>query len=732
MSMNPVQTVRNEGAVDTYRDRAKGGYSLRQLERMLADCEQQPAWRSTADLCCAYVDGKQLSAEQRLWAEKNKLVPRVTNLIGRTIRSVLGAEAKNRRDAHLEPDDDRWADVCDVMSVKLKQAQRESLTDMAISNAYASQVSAGLGWVEVSRVSDPRRFPYRVQEVHRSEIFWDWRAKHILLRDARWLCRARWVDLDVAKASMPQFADVFDLAMNNWQGAIADFQFSFETRFHQAYNDCQNFGVRRSEWLDGIRQRLKFYEVWYRVPAEIVMIRIGPRWVRYKEDNPYHVAAVSRGTVQIEKKVTDQVRMSLFAGPFRIMDVATTKLDFPYIPFFAFRDDQDNTPYGLVHGMLDPQDEYNERRLRIQWMLKAQQIQVDSDALDDKYNNIADLAENAMRPDMLLVTNANRKRDDGIKIGNSMQLQQEQFEVMQDAKQLIQDVPGVYATQLGNAPAGVTSGIAINSLVEQGQIAMGELNDNYGLARNTVFEALLDLIAEDCMEPNMQVAIGAGDSRRVVVLNTFEPLVDQNGQPVVDPRTGQPALDQSKPMNQVKDMKLNVGLSEVPASPAYQMQASQQIGDMVRALAGTPQATVLVPMWVENNTTLGPGRKQAADDMRRMAGLPVTGDRAGAQAWQQQQQQVATQQAAAAAQEQAAKTQALAASAQHDQAKAVLDSAQAELAKSKATQINLDVAHQFHGGIPQPADPYPGAADPAANQPQESDLINQSLAEAAA
>ena len=64
------------------------------------------------------------------------------------------------------------------------------------------------------------------------------------------------------------------------------------------------------------------------------------------------------------------------------MDVATKKRRFPYIPFFAFRDDSENTPYGLVHGMLDPQDEYNERRMRIQWMLKAQQIMVDSDALD--------------------------------------------------------------------------------------------------------------------------------------------------------------------------------------------------------------------------------------------------------------------------------------------------------------------------------------------------------------
>jgi hypothetical protein len=735
MQMKPILDSQREGAVDTYRDKAVGGYPLAKLERLLHDCEDQPLWRDTADLCCAYVDGKQLTAEQKYLAVKNKLVPRVTNLIGRTIRSVLGAEAKNRRDAHLEPDDDQWADVCDVMSVKLKQAQRETLCDMAVSNAYGSQVSAGIGWVEVSRVSDPLEFPYRVQDVHRSEIWWDWRAKHITLKDARWLCRKRWIDLDEAEAVMPQFADVFQRALNNWQDVLGSWQLSaMDERFQSAYRDDRQFNVQRSTWLDGGRRRIKFFEVWYRVPATVVMIKVGPRWIQYDDQNRYHAEAVSRGVVEIKKGVTSQVRMALFAGPFRLLDVATKKRRFPYIPFFAFRDDADNSPYGLVHGMLEPQDEYNERRMRIQWMLKAQQIQVDNDALDPDYNNISDLAENAMRPDMLLVLKATRqnKGADAVRIGNSMQLQNEQFEVMQDAKQLIQDVPGVYSTQLGNAPAGVTSGIAINSLVEQGQVAMGELNDNYGLARNSVFEALLDLCAEDMLEPNMQVPIGAGDSRRVVVLNTFAPVVDpQSGQPVVG-QDGQPALDKSQPINQVKDMCLNVGLAEVPSSPAYQMQASQQLGDMVRALAGMPQAAVLVPAWVENTQALGPSRKQLADDMRRMSGLPVAGDRAGAQAWQASQQQAVQQKQAADAQAQAAEIASKAADAQHTQAMAVLDAAQARKAAAEATQINLDVAHQFHGGIPQPADPYPGKADPAANQPEESDLINRSLAEAAA
>ena len=57
----------------------------------------------------------------------------------------------------------------------------------------------------------------------------------------------------------------------------------------------------------------------------------------------------------------------------------------------------------------------------------------------------------------------------------------------------------------------------------------------------------------------------------------------------------------------------------------------------MRALAGTPHAGLLIPAWVENTSAFGPGRRQMADDMRRISGLPTTGDRQGAQDWQQQQ-----------------------------------------------------------------------------------------------
>ena len=68
-------------------------------------------------------------------------------------------------------------------------------------------------------------------------------------------------------------------------------------------------------------------------------------------------------------------------------------------------------------------------------------------------------------PIMVAILNPNRKNANGFLIRNDLQLQKEQVDVMQDAKQLMQDVPGWYGSNLGSAPSGVTSGIANSVLI---------------------------------------------------------------------------------------------------------------------------------------------------------------------------------------------------------------------------------------------------------------------------
>lgn len=630
-------------APETYEgfDRASGGYSVTGLLHLLKDCEDQPDWRVRADLAAAYIDGKQFTPEQEAAARAEGLGNiRPTNLIARTIRSICGQEAKSRTDVRVFADEDEYAEVCDVANVRLKEAQRETYADMAVSQAYFGQVGPGLGWVEVARNADPLDYPYRVNEVHRSEMWWDWRAKDvILLRDARWIARKRWQDLDELEAAMPKHRELLRMVSNGWSSLSFDNtvdeqlvrQWDGSAQAESRWSQYQ----RRSEWFDSARKRVKLYEVWYKVPAYGVVMFLGPtKRVLYDPRNQAHVQAVASGRVRVAKVLTTQVRMALFAGPHRLQDIGTTRRNFPYVPFFAYRDDEDLSPYGLVEGMIAPQDEYNARRLRINWLLRARQILLDSDALDLAANKLEDIAAQIMRPDLTVVLNPNRtnKTQFAFQVLSNLALQKEQIEVMQDAKQLLQDVPGVYGAQLGQQASGVTSGIANSLLIEQGTVAMGDMNDNYRHSRRMVFENLLDLILEDHIAPNMAVRVGEGENRRVVVLNQWDPQANEM-------------------RNNMADAALRVGLGEVPSTPAFKMQQQQVLGQLIQALAqSAPQAAAIMAPSLIEATDL-PDRKERADDVRRSLGIPTAQDKAAAQqaAEQQRQEQARQKQMADAA-----------------------------------------------------------------------------------
>jgi len=684
----------------TWRDFAKKGFSLSALENLLRDTEAQPDWRTNADLNVAYYDGKQLTEAQKLKLRQEQLDPRVTNLVSRVINSVLGQEAKARSDVRIEADDDNVADVVDVFNMRLKEAQRESFADMAVSNGYGSQVKAGIGWVGVSKISDPMQYPYLVEDIHRNDMWWDWRARDVLYRDARWMVRKQWKDLDELEAAFPEHKQVLRQSVGNYSsfmlGEMDDDTLAGNGNTVTLARDIERVTtIRRSEWMDTTRKRVKMYEVWYRVPASATWIQYSPtRRVLYDENNPLHHQAVASDKVKVFKSLTSQVRVALFAGPHRLLDRGTNKKFFPYVPFLAFRDDNDASPYGLIEGMRAPQDAYNERRNHIQWMLKARQIVVDNDALDQKFNTFQDLSQEAMRPDMLLVLEAARRNPQGVKIGNDLQFQKEHVDMMLDDQRLIQDVPGVYSTQLGEAPSGVKSGLAINSLVEQGMVSMGELNDNYRHGRRLVFEHLLDLIVEDHTDAELETVVGSGAAKRIVVLNT----VDENGEPI----------------NQVKDAPIRVGLSDVPATPAFKMQQQQQIATIISALQNNPQAiAVLSPAFIEQTSI--ENAKGLADDLRRVSGIPTAADRKAAEQQQAQQMREAQQAKQLMVRGAVADVHKKEADARLSDAKAIVERAKVDQVQAQTEQQQM----ANDGMVPAEAMP-----------PTEDDLIAESLAEA--
>lgn len=577
------------------------GLSVEKLESFLSDIKEEPQWRMEADREADYYDNNQLSSEVLQQMQDRGIAPLVRNLIAPTVDVVLGMEAKNKRDWKVTAEDDSGFEAALALNRELKEAERVTRADNACSHAYAHQIKVGLGWVEVAREHDPFKPPYRVQHVHRKEIYWDWRAKDEFLTDARYLVRKQWKDEDVVKLTFPGKASIIDNAMNDWPMWDESSTNGYGTDLARAFDVQSRSTLEDAEWRDVERRRIAVYEVWYRFWKKgIVMILPDGSVMEYDNSNMKHINAVVSGAVKVHSTLVPQVRLSWWVGPHRLADIPSPYKHnmFPYVPFWGYREDSTGIPYGIIRRMMSPQDEVNSRLSKMYWLLSAKRVRVDSDALEMPHE---EAMEELSRPDAYIVTNPHRKRDDGLDIESDFALSQQQFQVMQDASVAIQDTGGVYQSMLGKQNAGAESGIAINSLVEQGATTLAEINDNYRSARKYVGELLLALVKEDIGLEERVVRVEVDGRARTVYLNKQE--ADEAGYIY---RT-----------NDLARLRAHVELEDVPNTPSYRAQQLQMLTEITKSLPPELQS-VIADLWVR--ATDLPQRGEIADRIARATG----------------------------------------------------------------------------------------------------------------
>lgn len=616
----------HEMAVEWRKD---GGLPVTKFERWMGDARNQPPWRALADKCADYYDNNQLTNDQIAEMEADGRAPIISNITRPVIDVVLGMEAKTRQDWRSVADAGEFQDVAEAESFLMAEDERLSGADRACSDAYAAQIKTGMGWVEVFRTLDPfAPSRYKARYVHRREIWWDWRSKEPDLSDARWLRRQRWVDLDEAIAHFPDKRDLLEFT-GRAQG-FDRFDLSSESPY-EALADAHQIETRTTlddiEWRDTEREQVCLTEFWYRTWHRGHVFVIGNNIIPLDKQNPAHVAAVMSGKAEVRQAVYTKLRLSWWVGPHRLADIETKERDFPYIPFWGFREDRTGAPYGLIRPMLDPQDEYNARRQKLMWLLSSKRMFIDSDALDKNYNDIRDVAEEIGRPDAVVVLDPKRKQGSGVKVETDHNLATQQFQVMKDAQELLQSTAGVYQSMMGQSGS-ASSGLAINSLVEQGATTLAEINDNYRYSRRKVGERLRNLRREDIGSNRFLVEVGEGSSARTIVLNDVQP--------------------DGRVLNDMLRAKTKVALADVPSTPSYRAQQLSMLGELTKSLP--PQIQGLVIDFVLEATDL-PQRREMAERIRKSLNITDPKQMTPEQEQQAQEMMAAEQQKKAQADE---------------------------------------------------------------------------------
>lgn len=588
--------------------------SLYELERFLLDIRDEPEWRMMANRCADYYDHNQLSDDFLTELRAAGLPPMVINLIHPTINTVLGMEAKTRTDWKVDWEDESQEEVAQAIGKKMKEAERLSNADRAISDAYAGQVKAGLGWVEVGTNPDPFGYRYRVRFAHRREFWWDWKKREI--DDWRYLVRRQRFDADQLRLAFRQQKNVLAMIDAAVEGGLTWQEFAIrmdDTTGLGQFTDIERaLTMDGQEWLDTHRKQLSVFEAWYRRFVQGYVARVGETVIEIDQQNPRHMLAIAGGAMKPVLATYPKLRQAIFIGPMRVLDRFTPlpHRRIPYVPFFGYREDLTGAPYGLIRGMLSSQDDINARRSKMRAMMNARRAQVDSDALDMNYNTHEDAADEISRSDAYIVTNPNRKNANGVKIEDNADLAQGQAAVLQDAKNEIHGTSGVFPPMAGDQSGGL-SGIAVNSLVEQGTQTLAEINDNYSWARREVGDQMMELVKADSLHPH-NVTVGEGKAKRSIMLNKRVPA--PNG------------LIGDTIENNVAATQLRLILEDVPSTPAWRQQQSAHLAEITKSLPPNLQAFI-VPFYIE--ATDLKDRKQIAQVLRKQLGLPEDGSADG-------------------------------------------------------------------------------------------------------
>lgn len=637
-----------------------------QYRDLLEEIRRQPLWRKDADRADDYYHGRQLDSATAEELQAKGLAPIICNLIKPTVNAVLGMEAKNRTDWRVEADSEEHQDVAEALSEKLYEAERETRADDAMGRAYFDQVSGGVGWCYISRNSDPFGYGYKVEQIPRNEIWWDWSARKPDLSDARYLVRERWYPVEQLVAYMPDKERLLRATATNWAPEWMDLAQSDETLL-KGFNDETN----RRNWMDEDWRRmedglLKVREVWYRVYRRGRVIKLPDgRKVEYDKTSDVHNAAVVLGEAQVTESVFTTLRVALYVGPHKLEDTDAGTRDLPYVPFWGYREGN-GVPYGIIRDMIPMQDEVNARRRKLMWLLSSKRVVVDSDALDRKYNDFSDLADEVARPDALIVTNPGRANANGVRIETDLQLASQQYDVMQEAQDGIQKVSGIYNAMMGRDEKAM-SGTAISSLVEQGTISIADVNDNYMFARTLVGERLKRLVAEDLTDHTVVMVEGEQGGRKKIELN----------KPALDPMTGMQYKE-----NDVTKALIKVALADVPSTSAYRAQAMTMMAEVLKGLPPELQAP-LMPYFLE--TTDLPKRKEMADTLRKALGLATGEDGEDAPDPEKQQMMQALQ-------EMQAQMQQMGVALEDKQAEDAKRAAETAKLQAQTQQIRADVA----------------------------------------
>ena len=300
---------------------------LEPLERWFSDDSSwDSAYRDKATMWYEYYHGSQWTSDEEKQLTDRGQAVLTFNHIKPAIDSIIGSERQNRPKITMAGrtlDDQQIADVkTSLYNYITYNCKSDDEIDKMIRDAFV----VGRGWIYTFPEMEGEEFKdLRHEFIDYRDMFIDSMSKRDDMSDCRRLHRAVYMDEDVVKQSFP-----------NYNSAVSD---SFSVFAGSSEEEM---------WYEkGDRKRPRLINSWYRDESgKITTVMWVKGQILYFKTEPY------------------------------------TLNRFPFVQYTVDRD-INNTPYGIVKGMIDPQSEVNKRHSKAMHYLNSKQILAEENAFVD-------------------------------------------------------------------------------------------------------------------------------------------------------------------------------------------------------------------------------------------------------------------------------------------------------------------------------------------------------------
>lgn len=449
------------------------GHYLRELDRQAPNRVEMAADED-------FYDHIQFTEDELAVLAERGQAPLVFNLIHTTVNWVLGTQRRAQSDFRILARKASGVKAAERKTELLKHVDDANHYGFEESIAFASQVKAGIGWLESAQAGEDDPSKVLVRSENWRSMLWDSTAIRYDLEDARYLFRTKWMDADVVAGMWRHRLGVIERSISRASSGL----YMLDDLGDDAMDaqDAEHFtGLSRGTRGIGAaeRPRVRVIEAWFkRTVNDAATIRGGQfNGELFDPWSPGHVQELNDGAASLSTRPRQVVHCAIMTE-FGLLDLRRTPYRhnrYPFTPLWGYRRASDGMPYGMIRGIRDPQRDLNRRGAKALHHLSTTRVLVQQGAVPD----IETLRSEAARPDAVIEY---VKGEPAPMVTTDTNIAAAHIDLMSRDAEMIQSVAGVTDENMGRR-TNATSGIAIERRQNQGQLATSIFFDNLSHTR---------------------------------------------------------------------------------------------------------------------------------------------------------------------------------------------------------------------------------------------------------